>query len=143
MDQYVPPLDVHVYMAVVLAPILFANWVRSLKYLVPFSFISNAVMYTGAVGRVQIGPPQAPAGHRHVALSRTVLCESESPAAAESRMTNKGLAAPGSHSLLLQLSIRWSGAECEMLRDPQHGRNTEHIIHSTRKREVQRRALPF
>lgn len=47
LDQYFPPLDVHLYMTLALAPILFANSVRSLKYLVPFSLISNAVMYTG------------------------------------------------------------------------------------------------
>ncbi|KAE8740835.1 hypothetical protein FOCC_FOCC013627 [Frankliniella occidentalis] len=47
LDQYLPAIDVHVYMAMALAPILLECWVRSLKYLVPFSLVANACMYAG------------------------------------------------------------------------------------------------
>lgn len=49
LDQYVVALDVHLYMAMCLVPILLGSWVRSLKYLVPVSFVSNVFMFSGLI----------------------------------------------------------------------------------------------
>lgn len=49
LDQYIVAIDVHVYMAMCLVPILLGTSVRTLKYMVPVSFVSNIFMYTGVV----------------------------------------------------------------------------------------------
>jgi solute carrier family 36 (proton-coupled amino acid transporter) len=47
MDSYITPLDVRVYMALALPPILFSSWIRSLKYLAPVSGVANFLMALG------------------------------------------------------------------------------------------------
>jgi len=47
LDQYIQPLDVRVYMAILLLPLILINWVRNLKYLAPLSTIANAVTVVG------------------------------------------------------------------------------------------------
>ncbi|XP_059487418.1 proton-coupled amino acid transporter-like protein CG1139 isoform X2 [Neocloeon triangulifer] len=47
MDEYISPLDVRVYMALALPPILFSSWIRSLKYLAPVSGVANFLMAIG------------------------------------------------------------------------------------------------
>jgi len=47
MDSYITPLDVRVYMALALPPILFSSWIRSLKYLAPVSGVANFLMACG------------------------------------------------------------------------------------------------
>ncbi|KAF4529003.1 hypothetical protein B566_EDAN017432 [Ephemera danica] len=47
MDEYIPPMDVRVYMVFALPPILFSSWIRNLKFLAPLSAIANVLMVTG------------------------------------------------------------------------------------------------
>lgn len=47
LDQYIMPIDAHVYMAMALVPILLSSWIRTLKYLVPISVVSGFFMITG------------------------------------------------------------------------------------------------
>ncbi|XP_026276228.1 proton-coupled amino acid transporter-like protein CG1139 isoform X2 [Frankliniella occidentalis] len=47
LDQYIIPIDVHYYMAMLLVPILLGSCIRTLKHLVPISLISNLFMFTG------------------------------------------------------------------------------------------------
>ncbi|KAE8749660.1 hypothetical protein FOCC_FOCC003647 [Frankliniella occidentalis] len=47
MKQYIIPIDVHYYMAMLLVPILLGSCIRTLKHLVPISLISNLFMFTG------------------------------------------------------------------------------------------------
>lgn len=47
MDEYISPLDVRVYMALSLLPILLSSWIRSLKYLAPVSGVANLLMAMG------------------------------------------------------------------------------------------------
>ncbi|XP_034243876.1 proton-coupled amino acid transporter-like protein CG1139 isoform X2 [Thrips palmi] len=49
LDQYIVAIDVHIYMALCLAPILLECSVRTLKYLVPVSVVSNVFMYSGVL----------------------------------------------------------------------------------------------
>ncbi|XP_039287154.1 proton-coupled amino acid transporter-like protein CG1139 isoform X1 [Nilaparvata lugens] len=41
MDDYIEPMDVRVYMVILLVPLILINWVRNLKYLAPFSSLAN------------------------------------------------------------------------------------------------------
>ncbi|KAK3930008.1 Proton-coupled amino acid transporter 4 [Frankliniella fusca] len=49
LDEYIPPIDKHYYMAMLLVPILLCCCIRTLKYLVPVSLISNLFLGTGVV----------------------------------------------------------------------------------------------
>lgn len=49
LDQHIIAIDAHVYMALCLAPILLGCSVRTLKYLVPLSVVSNIFMYSGVL----------------------------------------------------------------------------------------------
>lgn len=48
VDEYVnPPLDVRVYMILLLLPLILINWVRNLKYLAPFTTLANILTFIG------------------------------------------------------------------------------------------------
>jgi glycopeptide antibiotics resistance protein len=48
VDEYhVTKLDVRLYMAVLLLPLILINWVRNLKYLAPFSTLANVLTFIG------------------------------------------------------------------------------------------------
>lgn len=49
LDQYIVELDKHIYMAIVLLPIMISCWIRSLKFLVPVSLIANILVTTAVV----------------------------------------------------------------------------------------------
>lgn len=49
LDQHIVKIDVHLYMAMVLVPMLLLSLVRNLKYLAPVSLASNVVMCAGNV----------------------------------------------------------------------------------------------
>lgn len=47
INQYEAEIDVRLYMCMILLPIMLLNFVRRLKYLAPFSAISNVLIVTG------------------------------------------------------------------------------------------------
>ncbi|KAJ1525408.1 hypothetical protein ONE63_010222 [Megalurothrips usitatus] len=47
LDDHIVPIDVHVYMAMALVPILLLTLVRSLKFLAPVSLVSTVIMCAG------------------------------------------------------------------------------------------------
>lgn len=40
-------MDLEIYMAIILVPLILANYIRNLKYLAPFSTLANVIMFTG------------------------------------------------------------------------------------------------
>ncbi|XP_046389900.1 proton-coupled amino acid transporter-like protein CG1139 isoform X2 [Ischnura elegans] len=47
MDYYVNPLELRVYMVILLLPFILINWVRNLKLLAPFSTVANFITMVG------------------------------------------------------------------------------------------------
>ncbi|XP_048505508.1 proton-coupled amino acid transporter-like protein CG1139 isoform X2 [Athalia rosae] len=45
LEPHVPIIDLRLYMLILLVPLIFINWVRNLKFLVPFSTIANIVSF--------------------------------------------------------------------------------------------------
>lgn len=42
-DLYTQPMDIRIYMACILLPLLLLNYIRNLKYLAPFSTLANMI----------------------------------------------------------------------------------------------------
>ncbi|CAB3359036.1 Hypothetical predicted protein [Cloeon dipterum] len=61
MDEYITALDVRVYMALALPPILFSSWIRSLKYLAPVSGVANLLMAVGLAVTLYFSSQDLPA----------------------------------------------------------------------------------
>lgn len=47
VDVYWIKLEVRIYMVIILLPLILINYIRNLKYLAPFSAISNAITFLG------------------------------------------------------------------------------------------------
>lgn len=47
VDEYWYKLDVRIYMVIFLLPLILINYVRNLKYLAPFSAVSNIITFVG------------------------------------------------------------------------------------------------
>lgn len=60
VDSHGFVLDVHLYMAVILVPILLTAMVRSLKFLIPFSVIANICLTSGVVATLYISSYDLP-----------------------------------------------------------------------------------
>ncbi|XP_012267261.2 proton-coupled amino acid transporter-like protein CG1139 [Athalia rosae] len=45
LEPHVPTIDLRLYMLILLVPLIVINWVRNLKFLVPFSTIANIVTF--------------------------------------------------------------------------------------------------
>jgi len=40
-------MDLEIYMAILLLPLILVNYIRNLKFLAPFSTLANVIMFTG------------------------------------------------------------------------------------------------
>lgn len=47
MDEYVTAIDLRLYMVFFLVPLILINWIRSLKFLAPFSTMANILTFVG------------------------------------------------------------------------------------------------
>lgn len=50
-DDYLPPIDVRIYIALMTLPLMLTFLIRNLKYLVPLAVISNLFMIVGRFQR--------------------------------------------------------------------------------------------
>lgn len=60
VDSHGIVIDIHLYMVIVLIPILMTAMVRSLKYLIPFSVIANICLTSGAMATLYIASDDLP-----------------------------------------------------------------------------------
>lgn len=45
MKEYLPEIDVRLYMLAILLPLILVNWIRNLKFLAPLSTIANCITF--------------------------------------------------------------------------------------------------